>query len=81
MQDQGGRGAGLARGAVLAHSDLVPRTDAPCDSPSLADSSEVGSTDSETGHLMAPASRPLETKGPSFERNMSGPWTGRGGSR
>ncbi len=61
VQDQGGRGAGLARGAVLAHSDLVPRTDAPLDSPSLADSSEVGSTDSETGHLMAPASRPLET--------------------
>ncbi len=53
VQDQGGRGAGLARGAVLAHSDLVPRTDAPRDSPSLADSSEVGSTDSETGHLMA----------------------------
>ncbi len=61
VQDQGGRGAGLARGAVLAHSDLVPRTDAPRDSPSLADSSEVGSTDSEMGHLMAPASRPLET--------------------
>ncbi len=36
VQDQGGRGAGLARGAVLAHSDLVPRTDAPRDSPSLA---------------------------------------------
>ncbi len=45
----------------MAHSDLVPRTDAPRDSPSLADSSEEGSTDSETGHLMAPASRPLET--------------------
>ncbi len=27
----------------------------------LADSSEEGSTDSETGHLMAPVSRPLET--------------------
>ncbi len=61
VQDQGGRGAGLARGVVLAHSDLIPRTDAPRDSPSLADSSEAGSTDSETGHLMAPASRPLET--------------------
>ncbi len=61
VQDQGGRGAGLARGAVLAHSDLVPRTDAPRDSPSLADSSEEGSTDSETGHLMAPTARPLET--------------------
>ncbi len=29
--------------------------------PPWPDSSEVGSTDSETGHLMAPASRPLET--------------------
>ncbi len=45
VQDQGGRGAGPAGGAVLAHSDLVPRTDAPRDSPSLADSSEEGSTD------------------------------------
>ncbi len=61
VQDQGGRGAGLARGAVLAHSYLVPRTDASHDNPSLADSSEAGSTDSETGHHMAPASRPLET--------------------
>ncbi len=40
---------------------LVPRADAPRDSPSLADSSEEGSTDSEMGHLVAPASRPLET--------------------
>ncbi len=54
VQDQGGRGAGLARGAVLAHSDLVPRTDASRDSPSLADSSEVGSTDSGTGTLWHP---------------------------
>ncbi len=37
------------------------RADAPRDSPSLADSSEEGSTDSETGYLVAPASRPLET--------------------
>ncbi len=29
----------------------LPRADAPRDSPSLADSSEEGSTDSETGHL------------------------------
>ncbi len=56
VQDQGGRGADPARGAILAHPDLVPRADA-----SLADSSEEGSTDSETGHLLAPASRPLET--------------------
>ncbi len=61
VQGQGGRGADPARGAILAHQDLVPRADAPRDSPSLADSSEEGSTDSETGHLMAPASRPLET--------------------
>ncbi len=40
---------------------LVTAADAPRDSPSLADSSEKGSTDSETGHLVAPASRPLET--------------------
>ncbi len=46
---------------LLAYQDLVPRADAPRDSPSLADSSQEGSTDSETGHLMAPASRPLET--------------------
>ncbi len=33
--------------ALLAQSDLVPRTDAPRDSPSLANSSEEGSTFSE----------------------------------
>ncbi len=57
----GGRGADPARGAILAHPDLVPRADTPHDSPSLADSSEEGSTASETGHAVAPASRPLET--------------------
>ncbi len=46
---------------VSTHSDLVPRADAPRDSPSLADSSEEGFTDSEMGHLVASASRPLET--------------------
>ncbi len=61
VQDQGGRGADPARGAILAHPDLVPRADAPRDSPSLADSSEEGFTASETGHPVAPASRPLET--------------------
>ncbi len=45
VQGQGGRGADPARGAILAHQDLVPRADAPRDSPSLADSSEEGSTD------------------------------------
>ncbi len=61
VRGQGGRGADPARGTILAYQDLVPRADAPRDSPSLADSSEEGSTDSETGHLMAPASRSLET--------------------
>ncbi len=61
VQGQRGRGADPARGTILANQDLVPRADAPRDSPSLADFSEEGSTDSETGHLMAPVSRPLET--------------------
>uniref|UniRef100_A0A8C1Z8F3 Leucine-rich repeat-containing protein 7 n=1 Tax=Cyprinus carpio TaxID=7962 RepID=A0A8C1Z8F3_CYPCA len=33
VQSQGGRGAGPACGALLAHSDLVPGTNAPCDTP------------------------------------------------
>ncbi len=43
--------------ALLAQSDLVPRTDAPRDSPSLANSSEEGSPFSERGHPLAPKSR------------------------
>ncbi len=74
VQGQGGRGADLPRDAILAHPDLVPRADAPRDSPSLADSSEEGSTASEMGHPVAATSRPLET-------SCLGPWTGRGGSR
>ncbi len=61
MQDQGGRGAGLVSGSILAQQDLVPGTHAPRDSPSLANSSEEGSAFSETGHPMAPASGPVET--------------------
>ncbi len=61
VHGQGGIGADPARGAILAHPDLVPRADAPRDSPSLADSSEEESTASEMGHPVAPASRPLET--------------------
>ncbi len=61
MQDQGGRGAGLVSGSILAQQDLVPGTHAPRDSPSLADSSEEGSAFSETGHPPAPASRLVET--------------------
>ncbi len=37
VQNQGGRGAYPACGAILAHPDLVPRADAPRYSPSLAD--------------------------------------------
>ncbi|KAL0168522.1 hypothetical protein M9458_036744, partial [Cirrhinus mrigala] len=47
--------------AILAQPDLVFGTYAPHDSPSLAHSSEEGSAFSETGHSLAPASRPLET--------------------
>ncbi len=61
VQDQGGRGAGLVSGSILAQQDLVPGTHAHRDSPSLANSSEEGSAFSETGHPMAPASRPVET--------------------
>ncbi len=61
MQDQGGRGAGPVSGSILAQQDLVPGTHAPRDSPSLADSFEEGSAFSETGHPLAPASRPVET--------------------
>ncbi len=56
-----GRFGSMIKGNSRTLSDLVPRADAPCDSPSLADSSEEGSTDSEMGHLVAPVSRPLET--------------------
>ncbi len=40
VQGQGGRGASPLGCALLAQSDVVPRTDAPRDSPSLANSSE-----------------------------------------
>ncbi len=51
----------VSGGAVLAQLDLVPRTDAPRDSPSLANSSEEGSPFSERGHPLAPASRLVES--------------------
>ncbi len=60
VQGQGGRGASPLGDALLAQSDLVPRTNAPRDSPSLANSSEEGSTFSERGHPLAPASRLVE---------------------
>ncbi len=61
VQGQGGRGASPFGGALLAQSDLVPRTDAPRDSPSLANSSEEGSPFSEKGHPLAPASKLVES--------------------
>ncbi len=60
VQGQGGRGASPLGDALLAQSDLVPRTNAPRDSPSLANSSEEGSTFSERGHPLAPAPRLVE---------------------
>ncbi len=42
MQAQGGRGAGPAGYAPLAHPELVSRTHFPRDSTSLAHSSEEG---------------------------------------
>ncbi len=60
VQSQGGRGAGPAGCAVLAHPDLVSRTHSPRDSPSLAHSSEEGPPFSGARHHLAPASRPVE---------------------
>ncbi len=61
VQGQGGRGASPLGCALLAQSDVVPRIDAPRDSPSLANSSEEGSTFSERGHPLAPAPRLVES--------------------
>ncbi len=61
VQGQGGRGASPLGCALLAQSDVVPRTDASRDSPSLANSSEEGSTFSERGHPLAPAPRLMES--------------------
>ncbi|KAL0147601.1 hypothetical protein M9458_057107, partial [Cirrhinus mrigala] len=60
VQDQGGRGAGSAGCAVLAHPDLVCRPHAPRDSPSLEDPFEEGPSFSGDGHNLAPASRSVE---------------------
>ncbi len=61
-QDQGGWGAGPVSGSTLVQQDLVPRTHAPRDNPSLADSSEEGSVFSEKEHPLAPTSRLVETQ-------------------
>ncbi|KAL0147675.1 hypothetical protein M9458_057010 [Cirrhinus mrigala] len=60
VQDPGGRGAGLAGCALLAHPDLVPRTHAPRNSPSLEDSPEEGPSFSGDGHHLAPAPPSVE---------------------
>ncbi len=60
VQAQGGRGAGPAGRAPLAHPDLVFRTHFPRDSTSLAHSSEEGTPLSGARHHMAPASRSME---------------------
>ncbi len=60
VQAQGGRGAGPACYAALAHPDLVSRTHFPRDSTSLAHSSEKGPPLSEARHHMAPVSRSVE---------------------
>ncbi len=60
VQAQGGRRAGPAGRAALAHPDLVSRTHFPRDSTSLAHSSEEGPPLSGAQHHMAPASRSVE---------------------
>ncbi len=60
VQAQGGRGAGPAGCAPLAHPDLVSRTHFPRDSTSLSHSSEEGPPLSGARHHMAPASRFME---------------------
>ncbi len=74
VQAQGGRGAGPAGCAPLAHPDLVSRTHFPRDSTSLAHSSEEGPSFSGARHHMAcgrplksAASRPGATHGGSID--------------
>ncbi len=60
VQAQGGRGAGPAGRAPLAHPDLVSQTHFPRDSTSLVHSSEEGPPLSGARHHMAPVSRSME---------------------
>ncbi|KAI2660982.1 Tyrosine recombinase slr0733 [Labeo rohita] len=60
VQDQGGRGAGSAGCAILAHPDLVPRTHFSRGSPSLENPLEERPSFSGDGHNLAPAPRPVE---------------------
>ncbi len=54
VQAQGGRGVDPAGCATLAQPDLVSQNNFPCDSPSLAHSSEKGPPLSGARHHMAP---------------------------
>ncbi|KAL0147457.1 hypothetical protein M9458_057242, partial [Cirrhinus mrigala] len=60
VQDQGGRGAGSAGCAILAHPDLVSRPGFPHGSPSLEDPLEERPSFAGDGHNLAPAPRPME---------------------
>ncbi|KAI2657747.1 ORF V: Enzymatic polyprotein [Labeo rohita] len=60
VQDQGGRGAGSAGCAILAHPDLVSRTHFPRGSPSLENPLEERPSFSGDGHNLAPAPRSVE---------------------
>ncbi|KAL0147296.1 hypothetical protein M9458_057398, partial [Cirrhinus mrigala] len=60
VQDQGGRGAGSAGCAILAHPDLVSRPHFPYGSPSLEDPLEERPSFAGDGHNLAPAPRPME---------------------
>ncbi len=60
VQAQGGRGAGPAGCAPLAHPDLVSRTHFPRNSTSLVHSSEEVPPFSGARHHMAPASKSME---------------------
>ncbi|KAI2668135.1 Tyrosine recombinase slr0733 [Labeo rohita] len=60
VQDQGGRGAGSAGCAILAHPDLVSRTHFPRGSPSLENPLEERPSFAGDGHNLAPVPRPVE---------------------
>ncbi len=77
VQAQGGRGAGPAGCAPLAHPDLVSRTHFPRDSTSLVHSSEEGPPLSGARHHMAPASRSMEPPcvAPGWSRWTQSSWS------
>ncbi len=61
VQAQGGQGAGPLGSAILAQSDLVPRTDCSSRQPLLANSSEEGSPFSERGPPLVSTCRLVES--------------------